>query len=119
MTGEAIKPMVVKIGGVALDNGDTTLADIVALQKRGVPLVVVHGGGNTVSQWLERQGTPVRFVRGERVTDAAALEVVTAVLRGVMNAGITAAINALGGRAVGLSGIDGGITTTNNCYPVT
>jgi len=107
MTGEAIKPMVVKIGGVALDNGDTTLADIVALQKRGVPLVVVHGGGNTVSQWLERQGTPVRFVRGERVTDTAALEVVTAVLRGVINAGITAAINSQGGRAVGLSGIDG------------
>ena len=109
MTGKTIKPMVVKIGGVALDNGDTTLADIVTLQKRRMPLVVVHGGGNTVSRWLERQGTPARFVRGERVAGTAALEVVTAVLRGVINAEITAAINARGGRAVGLSGIDGAI----------
>jgi acetylglutamate kinase len=101
--------MVVKIGGVALGSQDTTLADIVELQRRGVPLVIVHGGGNVITSWLERQQIPVRFVRGERVTDAAALEIVTAVLKGVINARITSAVNALGGRAVGITGIDGAI----------
>jgi acetylglutamate kinase len=101
--------MVVKIGGVALGSGDTTLADIVALQRRGVPLIIVHGGGNVITSWLERQQIPVRFVRGERVTDAAALEIVTAVLKGVINAQITSAVNALGGHAVGITGIDGAI----------
>ena len=47
--------VVVKIGGVTLDSGDTTIADIVSLQRRGVSLVVVHGGGNTVTDWLMRQ----------------------------------------------------------------
>ncbi len=107
MTDDLNRIMVVKIGGVALGSQDTTLADIVELQRRGTPLVVVHGGGNVVTEWLERQRIPVRFVRGERVTDAAALEIVTAVLKGFINARIVAAVNASGGRAVGITGIDG------------
>ena len=101
--------VVIKIGGVTLDSGDTTIEDIVALQKQGVPLVVVHGGGNTVTHWLKRQGVATEFVRGERVTDLPALEVATAVLTGLVNKEIVAGINCLGGRAVGISGVDGAL----------
>lgn len=101
--------MVVKIGGVALGKGDTTLSDIVEMQLRGVPLVIIHGGGNTVTEWMKRQQIETRFVRGERYTDGPALETVAAVLKGVINARLTAAVNAIGGRAVGLTGIDGAI----------
>lgn len=99
--------VVIKIGGVTLDSGDTTIEDIVILQQRGIPLVVVHGGGNTVTDWLKRQGVTTEFIRGERVTDLPALEVATAVLTGLVNKEIVAGINCLGGRAVGISGVDG------------
>jgi acetylglutamate kinase len=101
--------MVVKIGGSTFGSRDTTIEDIVALQKKGLALIVVHGGGNTVTDWLKRLGIGTRFVRGERVTDLATLEVVTAVLAGLVNKEITAAINVRGGRAVGISGIDGSL----------
>lgn len=101
--------MVIKIGGVALSNHDTTFEDIVSLQQQGLRQVLVHGGANRVSDWLEKLGVPTRFVRGERVTDPAALEMVTAVLAGLVNKEIVASINCLGGRAVGLSGVDGAL----------
>ncbi|MBI4302051.1 MAG: acetylglutamate kinase [Chloroflexi bacterium] len=103
------KTIVVKIGGSTLGQHDTTLEDLVALQKRAVPLVVVHGGGKAITQWLERQGIPSRFVAGLRVTDAESLEVVMAVLAGLVNKELVAAIAALGGRAIGISGLDGGL----------
>jgi acetylglutamate kinase len=101
--------VVIKVGGVTLDSGDTTIEDIVTLQQRGIPLIVVHGGGNTVTDWLKRQGIATEFVRGERVTDLRALEVATAVLTGLVNKEIVAGINCLGGRAVGISGVDGAL----------
>ena len=101
------KVIVVKIGGSTFDSRDTTLEDIVSLQKAGRLLVVVHGGANVVTEWLRRQGIATRFVHGERVTDAATLEVVTAVLAGLVNKEIVAAVNCLGGQAVGISGVDG------------
>jgi acetylglutamate kinase len=101
--------VVIKIGGVTLDSVDTTIEDIVTLQQRGIPLVVVHGGGNTVTDWLKRQGIATEFVRGERVTNLSALEVATAVLTGLVNKEIVAGINCLGGRAVGISGVDGAL----------
>ena len=101
--------MVVKIGGSTLGSQDTTFEDIVYLQQQGRPLVIVHGGANLVTEWLTRQGTPTRIVRGERVTDKAALEMVTAVLGGLVNKEIIATINTLGGRAVGISGADGAL----------
>ena len=101
--------VVIKIGGVTLDSGDTTIKNIVTLQQRGIPLVVVHGGGNTVTEWLKRQGIATEFVRGERVTDLPALEVVMAVLTGLVNKEIVAGINCLGGKAVGISGVDGAL----------
>jgi len=100
---------VIKIGGSTLGSRDTTVEDIISLQKKGESLVVVHGGGSTVTEWLKRQGISTKFVRGERVTDLPALEVVIAVLAGLVNKEITATINAGGGRAVGISGLDGSL----------
>jgi acetylglutamate kinase len=100
---------VIKIGGSTFGSRDTTIEDIVALQKQGRALVVVHGGGGIVTDWLKRQGVATKFVRGERVTDLPTLKVVTAVLAGLVNKEITAAINVRGGRAVGISGVDGSL----------
>jgi len=100
---------VIKIGGSTLSSRDTTVEDIVSLQKQGKSLVIVHGGGNTVTEWLKRQGIETQFVRGERVTDGPALEIAVAVLAGLVNKEIVAAINNLGGKAVGISGIDGSL----------
>ena len=94
------------MGGSIFESGDTTVQDLVALQQQGRSLVVVHGGGNMITQWLKRQGVETRFVSGERVTDAPTLEVATAVLAGVANKGIVSAICNAGGRAVGVSGVD-------------
>jgi len=101
--------MVVKIGGSTFSSRDTTIEDVVALQKKGLSLIVVHGGGSTVTDWLKRLGIATRFVRGERVTDLPTLEVVIAVLAGLVNKEITAAVNVRGGRAIGISGIDGSL----------
>ena len=100
---------VVKIGGSTFGSGDTTIEDIVALQKKGVALIVVHGGGSTVTDWLKKQGGTTKFVRGERVTDLPTLQIAAAVLSGLVNKEITAAINLKGGRAVGISGVDGAL----------
>ena len=100
---------VIKIGGSTFGSRDTTIEDIVALQKKGEAMVVVHGGGGTVTDWLKRLGVGTEFVRGERVTDLPTLEVATAVLAGLANKEITAAINIGGGRAVGISGVDGAL----------
>jgi acetylglutamate kinase len=101
--------IVVKIGGSTLGQHDTTLEDLVVLQKRGVPVVVVHGGGKIITEWLSKQGASAQFIQGERVTDKIGLEVVTGVLAGWVNKDLVASINALGGKAVGLSGVDGGL----------
>jgi acetylglutamate kinase len=103
------KVSVVKIGGATLGNHDTTMEDIVYLQKKGKSMVIVHGGAKVVNEWLSRQGISTKFVRGERVTDKAALDMVTAVLGGLVNKEIVAAINGLGGQAVGITGVDGAL----------
>ena len=103
------KVIVVKLGGSTLGSHDTTIEDIVYLQQQGKSLVVVHGGGKLITEWLAKQGISSQFVRGERVTDKATLEVVISVLAGLVNKEIVAAINSLGGQAVGISGIDGAL----------
>jgi acetylglutamate kinase len=109
MSAQASEIIVVKIGGSTLGNHDTTLADIAELHRRAESVVVVHGGGALISDWLERQGVPTKFERGLRVTDSASLEVVVAVLAGLVNKQLVASLAALGLPAVGLSGADGGI----------
>lgn len=99
--------IVVKIGGSTLGAHDTTLMDLVSLQAGGRIPVVVHGGGAEITRWLNIHGLASRFVRGLRVTDPESLAVVTAVLAGLVNKGLVAALQALGGRAAGISGVDG------------
>jgi len=101
--------IVVKIGGSTFGNHDTTLEDLVTLQKEGLSIVVVHGGAQTASDWLSRLGIPTSFIRGLRVTDAESLKVVTAVYSGLVNKELVVGIQALGGRAIGLSGSDGNL----------
>lgn len=103
------KIIVIKIGGSTLGNHDTTLEDLVELQKQGKSLVVVHGGAKVSSEWLARLGIPTSFVNGLRVTDAETLKVVAAALGGLVNKELVVAIQALGGKAVGLSGCDGNL----------
>ncbi|HEY83369.1 MAG TPA: acetylglutamate kinase [Dehalococcoidia bacterium] len=101
--------IVVKIGGATLGSHDTTLEDVVHLQQQGRALVIVHGGGKLITQWLSRHGISTQFVHGERVTDRPTLEVAAAVLAGLVNKEIVAALSNLGGRAIGLSGADGAL----------
>jgi len=103
------KIIVIKIGGATFGKHDPILEDIVTLQKKGINLVVIHGGGNLVTEWLKKQNIQTTFVRGERVTDRASLDVVTAVLCGLANKQIVGTLTALGGKAAGISGVDGGM----------
>ncbi|NQW22225.1 MAG: acetylglutamate kinase [SAR202 cluster bacterium] len=103
------RPIVVKIGGSTLGNHDTSLRDLVQLQEEGQEVVVVHGGGNVISQWMQRQGLVPKFVGGLRVTDAPSLEIVVAVLTGLINKELVSLVHEFGGKSLGLSGIDGGM----------
>ncbi|MDE2860878.1 MAG: acetylglutamate kinase [Chloroflexota bacterium] len=99
--------LVVKIGGSVLGSQDTSLEDLVELQRRGQIPVVVHGGGPVISRWMERQNLTPNFVRGLRVTDAPSMEIVAATLGGLVNKELVSTIHRLGGRALGISGVDG------------
>ena len=98
--------ILVKIGGSTLGSHDTTLDDLAALHQAGHLIVVVHGGGKTITEWLERLNIETRFVGGLRVTDQAGLEVVVAVLAGLVNKTLVAALTARGVKACGLAGAD-------------
>jgi len=101
------KPIVIKIGGSTFGKGETVIEDIVALQKEGYNLVVFHGGANEITTWLKRMGIETKIVDGLRVTDKESLRVVLAVLAGAVNKEIVAQIQAKGGHAIGMSGVDG------------
>lgn len=101
--------IVIKVGGSTLSEGDSTSPDIIELAKRGFKPVVVHGGGAVISEWVKRLGIRPTFVRGLRRTDPETLAVAVAVLCGLVNAQLVAELNNLGGRAIGLSGISGGM----------
>ncbi len=101
--------VVVKVGGSTLGEGDSTTPDLVELWRSGMRPVVVHGGGKIISDWVRRLGIQPQFVRGLRKTDRETLEVALAVLCGLVNAGLVAEIAASGGRAVGISGVSGGL----------
>ena len=102
--------ILVKYGGHAMGgNGDTFARDIAFLKQVGIHPIVVHGGGPQISNMLQRLGIKSSFVNGLRVTDQATLEVVEMVLSGTINKQLAAEINAAGGRAVGISGKDGGL----------
>ena len=106
-----------KIGGSTLGSHDTTLLDLVKLQREGEEVVVVHGGGNVISRWMQRQGIPPHFVGGLRVTDAESLEIVVAVLGGLINKELVSLLEQLGGKCIGLSGIDNCMLTCGIANP--
>ena len=91
--------------------------DIALLQSLGLRPVVVHGGGPQINEMLERLEVESNFVNGLRVTSPAVMEVVEMVLCGKLNKKIAAAINAAGGRAVGLSGKDDAIVSATQKNP--
>ncbi len=110
-------PIVIKIGGSTLGSHDTSLKDLVTLQRRGINAVVVHGGGPVISRWMQRQGIPPRFVNGLRITDADSLDIVVAVLTGLVNKELVGVLQGLGGRALGISGIDAGLLEARIANP--
>jgi acetylglutamate kinase len=100
--------MVVKIGGSSIAEAKANiLEDIVLLRYVGMNPVVVHGGGPEITTWQEKMGIESTFVDGLRVTDEKSIEVVKMVLTGKVNPELVAALNGLGGQAVGMSGEDG------------
>jgi acetylglutamate kinase len=104
--------VVVKIGGAALEDAalrQRFVEDIVLLSWVGIDVVVVHGGGKQVTAMLDRLGIAASFRQGLRVTDDATLGVVEMVLGGTLNQELVRGILGLGGRAVGLTGKDGGL----------
>ncbi|AOU96712.1 acetylglutamate kinase [Acidihalobacter yilgarnensis] len=106
------KTIVIKYGGNAMvdDRLKRSFArDIVLMKHVGINPVVVHGGGPQIGRLLERLGKESRFIGGMRVTDTETMDVVEMVLGGLVNKEIVSLINQQGGRAVGLTGKDGGL----------
>lgn len=104
--------IVIKYGGNAMVDEDLKKGfarDIVLLKQVGIHPVVVHGGGPQIGQLLKKVGKQTEFVHGMRVTDRETMDIVEMVLAGLVNKEIVANISANGGRAVGLSGKDGGL----------
>lgn len=104
------KTIVVKYGGNAMVSDElraAVMSDIVLLSLVGIRVAVVHGGGPEISAMLKQLGHPSRFVDGLRYTDEVTMDVVQAVLCGKVNKNLVSQLNRLGGKAVGLCGIDG------------
>ena len=108
-SGETI---VVKYGGNAMINEElkaAVMSDLVLMQLVGVNVVLVHGGGPEISAMLKKIGIESRFVGGLRYTDRETMEVVEMVLAGKVNKTLVQQLEAHGGRAIGLCGLDGGM----------
>ncbi len=104
------KVLVVKYGGNAMINGelkDSVMRDIVLLNLIGVKVVLVHGGGPEITEMLNKTGKETQFVDGLRVTDEETAQIVLMVLAGKINKGLVNMIELKGGKAIGLSGVDG------------
>ena len=106
------KIIVVKYGGNAMINEELkhdVMRDMVLMNLIGVKVVLVHGGGPEISEMLRRVGKKSEFVDGLRVTDEETSEIVQMVLAGKINKSLVAKLDMLGGKAMGISGMDGGL----------
>jgi len=106
------KTVVIKYGGAAMVEEslkDAFAQDIVLLNFIGIRPVIVHGGGPRISKTMERMGKKPTFIHGQRFTDEETMDIVEMVLGGLVNKEIVSLINRHGGRAIGLSGKDGGL----------
>ena len=106
------KTFVIKFGGAAQTDDvlkDSFARDVALLNFIGIRPVIVHGGGPKISETMKKMGKEPTFVQGQRVTDRETMDIVEMVLGGLINKEIVALINSHGGKAVGLSGKDGGL----------
>ena len=106
------KTVVVKYGGNAMVSEElrhAVISDIILLSLVGIRVVVVHGGGPEISEMLKKIGKESRFVDGLRYTDEETMDIVQQVLCGKVNKDLVATLNRMGGRAIGLCGMDGGL----------
>ena len=106
------KSFVIKYGGAAQvkeELKESFAKDIALLNFIGIKVTVVHGGGPKISAIMEKMGKKPKFVQGQRVTDQETMDIVEMVLGGLVNKEIVSLINSHGGKAVGLSGKDGGL----------
>lgn len=113
------KTVVIKYGGNAMINEElksSVMEDITLLKFIGLNPIVVHGGGPDISSALTTYGIESRFINGLRVTDADTVRIAQMVLVGKTNKEIVAGINGKGGRAVGISGIDGALLECEKYY---
>lgn len=104
------KIIVVKYGGNAMINEelkDSVMRDIVLLSLMDIKVVLVHGGGPEITDMLARVGKKTEFVNGLRVTDKETVDIVQMVLAGKINKNLVNLLSVQGGKAIGLSGIDG------------
>lgn len=103
------KTIVVKYGGNAMINEelkDAMMRDIVLMQLVGINVVLVHGGGPEISAMLKKIGKESKFINGMRYTDAETMHIVQMVLAGKVNKDLVKLLEQLGGRALGLCGLD-------------
>ena len=115
------KTILIKFGGHAMGKADYVNAfasDIALLDQVGARPVVVHGGGPQIGEMLTKLKIESKFIDGLRVTDEATISVVEMVLAGGINKALVAAIASAGGRAVGVSGKDGGLITARKLMAV-
>ena len=104
------KIVVIKYGGNAMVNEklkDSVMRDIILLSLVGVKVVLIHGGGQEITAMLDKVGKKSEFSNGLRVTDSETVDIVQMVLAGKVNKSLVNLIELKGGRAIGLSGIDG------------
>ena len=103
------KIIVVKYGGNAMINEElkrAVMGDIVLLSLIGIKVVLVHGGGPEINEMLKKIGKESEFKNGLRVTDSETAEVVQMVLAGKISKNLVSLIGSMGGKAIGLSGMD-------------
>ena len=113
------KTVVIKYGGNAMINEElknSVMEDITLLKFIGLNPIVVHGGGPDISKALNERGVKSKFVNGLRVTDDITMQTAQQVLIGKTNKEIVALLNTNGGRAVGISGIDGSFIECKKQY---
>ena len=106
------KTFVIKYGGAAMVNEKLKNAfaqDVVLLNLIGLKPVIVHGGGPAINKVMAQMGKKPIFIHGQRFTDKDTIDIVEMVLGGLINKEIVSLINRHGGRAIGLSGKDGGL----------
>ena len=106
------KTVVVKYGGNAMISDalrQAVISDIILLHLVGIRVVVVHGGGPEITEMLNKIGKESKFVDGLRYTDQETMDIVQQVLCGKVNKNLVATLNSLGGKAVGLCGMDAGL----------